>query len=94
MLVQVARSTAGRVRFLGIDTLDTRQAARAFATRYLIPYQLSFDPTETVGARYGLPGLPMTFFLSPFGSRIIGVNVGGLTRRALLGILHELYRAA
>lgn len=94
VLVQVARSTAGRVSFLGIDTADTRQAALAFATRYRIPYRLSFDPAETVGARYGLPGLPMTFFLSPSGSRIIGVNLGALTRRSLIGILHELYHTA
>ncbi len=57
VLVQVAHSTAGRVRFLGIDTLDTRSAALAFANKYRIPYRLSFDPTETVGARYRLPGL-------------------------------------
>jgi cytochrome c biogenesis protein CcmG, thiol:disulfide interchange protein DsbE len=94
VLVQVAHSTAGRVRFLGIDTLDSRQAAQAFAAKYQIPYRLSFDSTETVGARYGLPGLPMTFFLSPSGSRILGVNVGALTRRSLLGILHELYHVA
>jgi cytochrome c biogenesis protein CcmG, thiol:disulfide interchange protein DsbE len=92
-LVQVANSTRGRVNFLGIDSLDSRAAGTAFAARYRIPYQSGFDPGELTGARYGVYGLPMTFFLSPSGKRILGVNVGGLTQRSLTGILHSLYGA-
>jgi thiol-disulfide isomerase/thioredoxin len=90
-LVQVAQDTRGRVRFLGIDTLDLRGPALAFAARYRIPYQLSFDPLGVVSARYRLPGLPMTFFLSPSGKRILGVNTGALTVRSLTAILRQLY---
>ncbi len=90
-LVQVADNTRGRVNFLGIDTLDDLGLARSFAAKYRIPYQLSFDPHEIVGTRYGVPGLPTTFFLSPSGTRILGVNTGGLTVRSLDTILHELY---
>jgi cytochrome c biogenesis protein CcmG, thiol:disulfide interchange protein DsbE len=93
-LVQVADSTRGRVNFLGIDTLDELGLARSFAAKYRIPYQLSFDPHEIVGARYDVPGLPTTFFLSPSGTRILGVNTGGLTVRSLDTILHELYGPA
>jgi hypothetical protein len=89
----VANSTRGRVSFLGIDTLDARGAGAAFAARYKIPYLVGFDPTEVVGARYGVYGLPMTFFLSPSGTRILGVNVGGLTQRSLAAILRSLYGA-
>jgi cytochrome c biogenesis protein CcmG, thiol:disulfide interchange protein DsbE len=90
-LVQVADSTRGRVNFLGIDTLDEQSLARAFVAKYRIPYQVSFDPREVVGTRYGIPGLPVTVFLSPSGTRILGVNTGGLTVRSLDKILHELY---
>jgi cytochrome c biogenesis protein CcmG, thiol:disulfide interchange protein DsbE len=90
-LVQVAGSTRGRVNFLGIDTLDEIGLARSFAAKYRIPYKLSFDPHEIVGARYGVPGLPTTYFLSPSGTRILGVNTGGLTVRSLSTILRELY---
>ena len=68
-LVQVAGATRGRVRFLGIDTDDLRGPAEAFAARYHIPYPLSFDPQGVVAARYRLPGLPVTFFLSRPGWR-------------------------
>jgi cytochrome c biogenesis protein CcmG, thiol:disulfide interchange protein DsbE len=90
-LVQVADSTRGRVNFLGVDTLDELGLARSFAAKYRIPYQLSFDPHEIVGTRYDVPGLPTTFFLSPSGTRILGVNTGGLTVHSLDTILHQLY---
>jgi cytochrome c biogenesis protein CcmG, thiol:disulfide interchange protein DsbE len=90
-LVQVARGTRRRVTFLGIDTLDERGPAIAFVRRYQIPYQVAFDPTEVAGTRYGLQGLPETFFLSPDGHRILGVNIGALTAGSLMGILRRLY---
>jgi thiol-disulfide isomerase/thioredoxin len=90
-LVQVADATKGRVNFLGIDTLDELGLARAFAVKYHIPYPLTFDPNEVVGTRYGLVGLPMTFFFSPSGKEVLGVNIGAVTARSLTHILHELY---
>jgi cytochrome c biogenesis protein CcmG/thiol:disulfide interchange protein DsbE len=93
-LVQVAGATRDRVRFLGIDTDDLRGPAEAFAARYRIPYPLSFDPQGVVAARYRLPGLPVTFFLSRSGGRILGVNTGELTVRTLTAILRELYGRA
>lgn len=93
-LVQVAGATRGRVRFLGIDTDDLRGPAEAFAARYHIPYPLSFDPQGVVAARYRLPGLPVTFFLSRSGRQILGVNTGALTVRSLTSILRELYGRA
>jgi cytochrome c biogenesis protein CcmG, thiol:disulfide interchange protein DsbE len=93
-LVQVAGATRGHVRFLGIDTDDLRGPAEAFAARFHIPYPLSFDPQGVVAARYRLPGLPMTFFLSRSGGQILGVNTGALTVRTLTAILRELYGRA
>jgi cytochrome c biogenesis protein CcmG, thiol:disulfide interchange protein DsbE len=93
-MVQVADSTRGRVNFLGVDTLDELSLARSFAAKYRMPYLLSFDPREVVGTRYGIAGLPTTFFLSPSGTRILGVNTGALTVHSLDKILHELYGPA
>jgi cytochrome c biogenesis protein CcmG/thiol:disulfide interchange protein DsbE len=92
-LTQVADETRGRINFLGIDNFDPMSVARAFAARYRVPYQIGYDPGETVGARYGVPGLPVTFFLSPSGKRIVGINIGALTARSLTDILHRLYGA-
>jgi thiol-disulfide isomerase/thioredoxin len=90
-LVQVADATKGKVNFLGIDTLDVQGLARQFAVKYHIPYPLTFDPNEVVGNRYGLIGLPMTFFFSPSGKEVLGVNIGAVTVQSLDRILHELY---
>lgn len=90
-LASVARAVAGKVTFLGIDSLDQRGPATAFVARYRVPYQIAFDPAGTAAARYGLPGLPVTFFLSASGKTILGENVGALTPGTLRAILRELY---
>jgi cytochrome c biogenesis protein CcmG, thiol:disulfide interchange protein DsbE len=90
-IAQVARATRGRVSFAGIDTLDSRGAARTFARRYGLTFPLAFDSRGVAASRYGVPGLPETFFLSAGGQRIIGINVGALTGPALTSILRQLY---
>jgi hypothetical protein len=41
-----------------------------------------------------VPGLPVTFFLSPSGKTVLGENVGALTAARLRRILHQLYRVS
>jgi cytochrome c biogenesis protein CcmG/thiol:disulfide interchange protein DsbE len=90
-IASVARGVAGRVNFLGIDTLDSATAAMAFVRRYGLTYPVAFDPAGSAANSYGVPGLPVTFFLADSGRRIIGVNVGALSARHLAGILRQLY---
>jgi thiol-disulfide isomerase/thioredoxin len=90
-LVSVARAMGAKVAFLGIDTADQRGSARAFIARYQVPYPVAFDPDASAAGRYGVPGLPVTFFLSPSGKTILGENVGALTPGKLRTILHRLY---
>jgi cytochrome c biogenesis protein CcmG, thiol:disulfide interchange protein DsbE len=90
-IARVARAARDKVAFLGVDTLDSRAAAMAFIRRYKISYPVAFDARGSAAARYGVPGLPVTFFLSPTGHRIIGRNVGALTAHALTTILRRLY---
>jgi cytochrome c biogenesis protein CcmG, thiol:disulfide interchange protein DsbE len=90
-LVSVARAMGSKVAFLGIDTADQRGSARAFIARYKVPYPVAFDPDASAADRYGVPGLPVTFFLSPSGKTILGENVGALTPGKLRTILHRLY---
>ena len=80
-----------KVAFLGIDTADQRGSARAFIARYNVRYPIAFDPDASAAGRYGVPGLPVTFFLSPSGKTILGENVGALTPGQLRTILHRLY---
>lgn len=90
-MASVARSVGGKVAFVGIDTVDTRAQAIAFVSKYKVPYQIAFDPDGTTADKYGVPGLPVTFFLSPSGTTVIGENIGALTAPRLRSILRRLY---
>ena len=66
LLESAYRSDHGTVRFLGIDTDDTRHAAISFLVRLHITYPSLFMPEHSpVTTSYGLIGLPITVFVSP-----------------------------
>jgi thiol-disulfide isomerase/thioredoxin len=90
-LASVARAIGGRVQFVGIDTADLRGAATRFVDRYKVPYPVAFDPKASVAGQYGVPGLPVTVFLSPSGKKVLGENIGALTAPKLRTILQRLY---
>jgi cytochrome c biogenesis protein CcmG, thiol:disulfide interchange protein DsbE len=90
-IAQVSRLADGRVSFLGIDTLDERQAAIRFAQQHRLSFPMAYDPSGIVAAKYHVPGLPYTFFISKTGTKILGVNVGALSAKSLISILHRLY---
>ena len=71
--------------------MDARAKAIAFITKYKVPYPIAFDPNGTTADSYGVPGLPVTFFLSPSGTTMIGENIGALTAPKLRSILRQLY---
>ncbi len=90
-LASVARAIGSRVQFVGVDTADLRGAATKFVDKYKVPYPIAFDPKASVAGQYGVPGLPVTVFLSPSGKKVLGENIGALTAPKLRKILHRLY---
>ncbi|MHB1509557.1 MAG: TlpA family protein disulfide reductase [Acidimicrobiales bacterium] len=85
----VSRRLGPRVRFVGIDTADLRGAGLAFVHRYGVTYPQLFDPKAVVATGYGIPGLPVTVFVSARG-QVVGENIGALTVATLnryLGVL-------
>lgn len=90
-IARVAATLRGKVTFVGIDTADSKSAARAFATRTHMTYHLAFDPTASAAGQYRVPALPETVFLTSSGTQILGVNLGALTSQHLSVILHALY---
>jgi len=90
-IAKVSRAVGDRVRFLGVDTLDQRGAAIRFAERYNLRFPIAYDSDGIVAAKYRVPGLPVTFFISKTATRILGVNIGALTAHNLMHILHTLY---
>ncbi len=93
-IAKVADAAGSKVRFLGVDTEDEQGAALKFMSRYGITYQVVSDVNGVVAAKYGVPGLPVTVFISATGKRILGINIGALTVSSLTSILHRLYGAA
>jgi thiol-disulfide isomerase/thioredoxin len=91
-LASVARALDGKVTFLGIDTADQRGPAIAFLDRYQVGYAVGYDPAATAASHYGVPGLPVTYFLSSSGKTILGENIGALSSGELRVILRRLYR--
>jgi cytochrome c biogenesis protein CcmG/thiol:disulfide interchange protein DsbE len=77
------------VRFIGIDTRDSADAAEAYVERYAVTYPVAADPDGETADRYGLPGLPGTVIVSPKGqvvTRVTGPVTGGTIDRVLTGL--------
>jgi cytochrome c biogenesis protein CcmG, thiol:disulfide interchange protein DsbE len=86
----VARRVGSQVEFVGIDTLDSRDPALAFLHRYHVSYLQLFDVNGTVANSYGVPGLPVTFFVSASGT-VVGENLGAMTQTTLTHYLAKLF---
>ena len=78
-----ARRYKGRVVFLGIDNQDFTGPARNFLARYKVNYVSVRDGTDRTLTRYGLTGLPETYYLDPRG-RAVDHAVGAVSRRELI----------
>jgi thiol-disulfide isomerase/thioredoxin len=66
------------VAVLGIDSEDSRSAARAFYRRFGLHHPSIFDPKGMLARRLGLQGLPTTLFLDR-RHRIVATVVGAGT---------------
>lgn len=77
-----ARAHAGRVAFLGIDIQDFTGDARSFLRRHMVNYVSVRDGGASTYSRYGLSGVPETYYLDRRG-RIIAHSIGEVSRREL-----------
>ena len=64
------------VVFIGIDYNDARSDARRFVARHGVTYTTVVDRSGTIGDRYGLSGVPETYFIDRKG-RIVGEHILG-----------------
>ena len=66
----------GGISFVGLNMQDLRQDARDFLTDFDIDFLNIRDPSNEVARRFGVTGLPETFFISAHGrvvAHVIGV---------------------
>lgn len=75
MLARLAREHANDVRFIGIDTQDTRGEGRAFVRRYGLDFPHLFDPKSTLATKLGVSGIP-TMFLVDREGRVAATLIG------------------
>ncbi|MEX1020853.1 MAG: TlpA disulfide reductase family protein, partial [Litorilinea sp.] len=61
--------------FLGMDYLDQEPAARAFMAEYDVTYPNGPDLRSEAARRYGIKGVPETYFIDPQG-QIVGSVIG------------------
>ena len=78
-----------RMQVLGIAYEDERGDSRAFARRYEVPYPLAVDRDGSLGAKYGVTGLPYSFVLDAEG-RIVSEIPGLLTAEDLEALAEQL----
>ncbi|MDX6467261.1 MAG: cytochrome c biosis protein CcmG, thiol:disulfide interchange protein DsbE [Gaiellaceae bacterium] len=64
------------VVFLGIDYNDPTSDARKFLAYHGVTYTTILDRSATIGDRYGLTGVPETYFVDRKG-RIVGEHILG-----------------
>lgn len=83
LLAQAARDYGPQgITVVGVNLWDDPAAARAFMTEFGLDYPNGRDTAGTVGAEYGITGIPETFVVAADG-RLTGRWIGPLTRAAL-----------
>ncbi|MBX3053668.1 MAG: TlpA family protein disulfide reductase [Caldilineaceae bacterium] len=75
------REQANGIVFLGLDYLDQEPAAKGYLTEYDITYPNGPDLRSQVARRYGIQGVPETFFIDPEG-KIVDIVVGPISSQA------------
>ena len=83
----LADATAGRLRVVGVDTRDTRDAAASFAAGRGISLPMLFDPDQRLLGALGRVNVPLTVFIAADGKRFVYTGkaldkptLGGLVR--------------
>ena len=74
-IVQFSKAYAKRnVVVLGIDELESENAAKGFVTQFKMPYPIGLDDSGAIGASYGLIGMPLSVFIGPDGKIVKRVS--------------------
>ena len=74
---------------VGVDELESPDAARAFVARYKLPYVIGLDDSGTLGASYGLIGLPLHVFIGADG-KLVARREGEMTEDQIRAGLDQI----
>ncbi|MFC3380544.1 TlpA family protein disulfide reductase [Couchioplanes azureus] len=85
LMQELADATSGRLRVLGVDTRDSRDAGASFAADHDVTMPTLFDREQKLLVALGRTSLPVTVFLDAQGKRF--VYTGKALDRLTLGTL-------
>lgn len=77
------REQANGIVFIGLDYLDQEPAAKAYLAEFDITYPNGPDLQSQAARRYGIKGVPETYFITPEGE-IVQTVIGPITSAAQL----------
>ncbi|MCC6454553.1 MAG: TlpA family protein disulfide reductase [Caldilineaceae bacterium] len=77
------REQGNGIVFLGLDYLDQEPSAKAYLEEYGISYPNGPDLQSGAARRYGIKGVPETYFIAPDG-KIVQTVIGPVTSPAQL----------
>jgi len=69
-LQAAAKRYGNRIVVLGVDVNDPKSDARKFARKFKLTYPLVHDNHNVTSPKYGLTGLPETFFIDRTGKLV------------------------
>ena len=75
---------------VGVDELESLDAAKSFVARYKLPYPIGLD-SGALGASYGLIGLPLHVFIGPDG-KIVARRSGEMSESEIRSSLDQIAR--
>jgi thiol-disulfide isomerase/thioredoxin len=93
LLAAAARRYGDRIQFLGIDILDSKDAALRFTEDFRIPYPSLFDQDGAIRDSLGFLGQPVTLFYDASGKKV-QTHSGLLDQQSLTAGIDELLSAA
>jgi cytochrome c biogenesis protein CcmG, thiol:disulfide interchange protein DsbE len=91
-LEQAARQWSGKATVVGVDVRDASAEARKFLRKHDISYPVVHDNHDSMWPKWGLTGLPETFFVDPRG-RVVGHVSGQITAATLRTGIEEALKA-
>jgi thiol-disulfide isomerase/thioredoxin len=88
LLQELAAATAGRLRVIGVDTMDKRDSGASFAADQGVSFPTLFDPDKQLLTALGKINLPVTVFLDAEGARHVYAGTA-LDKPTLGGLVKE-----
>jgi cytochrome c biogenesis protein CcmG/thiol:disulfide interchange protein DsbE len=85
------REQENGIVFIGLDYLDQEPSAKAYLAEYSISYPNGADLRSDAARRYGISGVPETFFINPEGE-IVKTIIGPITGQTQMDQLLTLIR--